>query len=145
MGQTCKEYEIEIAATASGDLDADVAAHVERCPGCAGLRADALRLTNEGGPSLSAEAAVAIARSAVRDGPRRRPLLWIAPLLSASASAAALILYFGLAATPADTPDSPAGESAITNLPRLTDMPLPESFEASHDLLFTHTTTEDES
>lgn len=149
MGRECRKYEIEIVAVAGGDLGVEVMDHLEHCSRCADLRAGALSLASLDAPSISPVGAVALARGALRGGDRRRPPLWIAPLLSASTSAAALILYFGLLGVPSSTtiPLSVTGgeavvEGSVTDLPSLTEITLPEEFEASHDLLFTERSRE---
>ncbi len=156
MERECQKYELEIAAAAGGDLAPDTRDHIAECPRCAALRRDTSRLARLGSPRISSEAAVARARAAVRRGGRRDGLpLWAAPLLSASASAAALILYFGLAAAPASRAPAPVVEgselrssgerTSVTTLPTLDEMTLPDAFEASYDLLFTGSSQEDES
>ncbi len=149
MERDCEKFEIEIAAAAGGDLSTDVLEHFESCAHCSALRDHTLALAETSAPSLSSEAAVTKARSAMSTPEHYRAPLWVFPLLSASASAAALILYFGLSSpievTEALQPVQAMEESSVTEFPSLNDLALPEGFEASHDLLLTQTTTEDES
>lgn len=160
MSKDCTKYELEIAAAAGAELPREVSDHLSGCAHCAELRADALTLAGGRGPSHTPAAALALARSALekRKASKTAPL-WGAPLVSASASAAALILYFGLAAAPASTtvqldttpePENASTDEAVESdftprLPNLAELPLPDSFEASHDMLLVGSSGRDES
>jgi hypothetical protein len=137
---SCERYEIEIAAAGGGELAADVEAHLAGCASCARQRAAAQALAgaSRGAHRIGPGAAVAMARDALA-GRGTRGALWVAPLLSASASAAALILYFGLAAAPAEaTATSPAERAAPTLAPALdeaSEPELPDSLQALRELI----------
>ncbi len=143
MSNPCHEHEMEIAAAAGGALEAHVERHLQGCPGCRALRqetsalAGASRIEPGAFPGLGA-----IARDAVREARGRRPALWAVPLVSASASAAALIIYFGIFHAPAgEQATGTSGGSAVT----VTEAPqvaLPDSLRAVSDLLLEHSEQE---
>lgn len=144
----CERFEIEIAAAAGGEVSAEVAAHLAGCPACARLREATLAFSSAGAgePRLSSAAAVAMARRALA-GPRRRAVLWVAPLLSASASAAALILYFGLAQPAGATSASRAEVDAPVLAPALSETrepELPDSLRALRELILTSSNGSDD-
>ena len=148
MNDRCRAHERAIDAAAGGELAAAEEAHIERCTECAARRAATLRMTGLlRGTELPAEGAVALARSALERRSARQPVLWVAPLLSASASVAALILYFGLAGAPgattseteqrvADTSDDHT-TAYVPSLEASDAVTLPESLQAINGLVFT--------
>lgn len=96
MSDDCTRHEREIAAAAGADLPDDVQAHVDGCPGCARLRGAALALSRDMVPDpVDASTVLTLANRALAEARAPSPAYWIAPLISASATAAALILYFG--------------------------------------------------
>lgn len=105
----CTRHREEIASAAGDALTGEVREHVESCPSCqaARLRALALaRVAAENAPAYSIVHAEAVARRA--RARTRRTFIWAAPLISASATAAGLILFFGIALSPAAPGEHPA-------------------------------------
>lgn len=144
MTSRCHEHEKEIAAAAGGDLDARVERHLERCPECRALRQQTLELVSAARtePGAHPEGMRAIARDAVRRARDRRPALWAVPLLSASASAAALIIYFGFFHATAGeqaTETTPGSTITVTGTTQVT---LPDSLRAVSDILLEETDKE---
>jgi len=142
VGNDCKTFEIEIAAAGPGDLAAEVALHVDACPACRALREGALALARASAPGEEADAsrARAIAARAARSARRPAPGLWAIPLLAASASAAALILYFGLFhATAQGSAGQEVEEQACVDvseiLPEDRSVELPDAIRAVSDLM----------
>jgi hypothetical protein len=140
VSEKCHEYEVAITAAGADDLEAHVEEHLEACASCARLREQALALSGMGDVPGDAAASLAVARRAVAQVRRRRPLLWAVPLLSASASAAALILYFGIYHAPASGVD--ASPAFAATLPESQEISLPESLRAVSDLLLAGNTKE---
>lgn len=150
MSKDCKEYEIEIAAAGASDLPVHVAHHADGCSRCALLREEALAMAGTAAPG-DARAAKAIARRAIDQAQRRHPLVWAVPLLSASASAAALILYFGIFHAPASSAGDARGGLTAEATPRYKgtvpeagELELPDSLRAVSDLLLDETSKEND-
>lgn len=154
MKGKCTEIEREIAAAMGAGLNQAVMEHIGQCESCARLHADALSLSGcRDKPSLSSEAAVDLARSALRNERSQKPLLWVFPLLSASVSAALFILYFGLASAP--SPDEITGVdngtgvtlagSLLPVLSKSYKVPLPDVLQAVNEMLFIGSDQEDDS
>ena len=105
----CAQHREEIAAAAGDPLPAPVEEHVESCDSCRALRERTLALA-----SMSAASALtytrtdaqAVARRAKTEA-TRSTFVWAAPLISASATTAGLILFFGLAGV-ASSPTTPS-------------------------------------
>lgn len=151
MTERCKEHEIEIAAAGAGELPERTRHHVETCRACARLRGDARALAGASGRAgeIPSRQARALARSALRDAGSRRTALWIAPLLSASASSAALILYFGIhdpSTSQADPNEkertADASERRTQILPEAGQVSLPDSLKAVSEMLVQNTDKE---
>lgn len=149
MSGSCTKFAEEIAAAAGGVLSGETITHLESCESCAALRKDTLSWAQAmgQGEELSSQAAVAMARRALERKEKRKGALWIAPLLSASASAALLILHFGLATPTVErveeqstvevsTTESDVGVEPLTpTLPSTSSPNLPASLSAMRDLL----------
>lgn len=143
MKKGCKHYKVEIAAAGKGELEPQIAHHLESCPSCARFRAETLVLAQdvliEQGPEGASEgASLHLARRAISD--KRKSSLWIVPMLSASASLAALILFFGFgfAAEPSEV-SAEAEEQRVSpyltpSVPEAGEYSLPDSLEAINDL-----------
>jgi len=140
----CHEHEIEIVAAAGGKLDVPVQQHLERCSGCRKLREETLAMAGAARADVDApaERIRAIARDAVRVARGRRWALWAAPLLSASASAAALIIYFGIFHAAAEVADADAAAESTQTMTEATQVMLPDSLRAVSDLLLEQTEQE---
>ena len=139
MTRPCREHEIEIGAAAGAALEPEVERHLEECAGCRALRRETLAMAGAARVEAGAPAAGlrALAREAVEEARGRRPALWAVPLLSASASAAALILYFGIFHAAAEPVESTVGNSPRTEqtVTADTQVTLPDSLQAVSDLL----------
>lgn len=151
MEKRCHEIHVEIAAIGSGELSTELQEHVKECESCSRLRADAVALATAVSPEnsreISAAAAVSMARRATANKERPRFTLLIAPLISASVTAAALILYFGIV-TPTALGDSseqtevlsessqPGTVLALTpSIPASSETTVPDSLLALRSLL----------
>jgi hypothetical protein len=152
MRTTCHEIRVEIATRGGGELTAELKEHIERCEACERFLADTVTIATAVSPESSKEispaAATAMARRALANQERRKLTVWMAPLLSASATAAALIVYFGLV-TPtliesSEETTGPAESSQSSNvgvltptIPSASVTDLPESLSALRTLIVT--------
>ena len=105
----CAQHREEIAAAAGDHLPATVEEHIESCDSCRALRERTLALASmsaASAPTYSGMDAQVVARRA-RAEASRSTFIWAAPLISASATTAGLILFFGLAGAeaPPSAPD----------------------------------------
>ncbi|HUU03012.1 MAG TPA: hypothetical protein VM425_16385 [Myxococcota bacterium] len=154
MKGKCTEIEREIVAAMGAGLNQAVMEHIGQCESCARLHADALCLAGyRDRPALSSEAAVDLARSALRNERSQKPKLWVFPLLSASASAALLILHLGLASAPSpavitgvdDGTGATLAGSLLSVLSKSYKAPLPDLLQAVNEMLFIRSDQEDDS
>ncbi len=155
MSSRCRKFKIEIAAAAGGRLPAKVEEHIAGCSSCAEFQGATQNLasTFRRDEGISQEAAVALARGALAKSEGRvQRAIWIAPLISASASAAALILYCGLfGANTVVTNVAQTEELEATterylapSLPVAEETALPDSLRAVRELLLMPTNADEE-
>lgn len=151
MEKRCHEIHVEIAALGGGELSAELQEHVKECKSCARLRADAVAMATavsvEKGREITPAASVAMARRALANKGQPRTTLLIAPLISASVTAAALILYFGIvtpttlrdssnqATEPSESSQSVTASVLTPSIPEAPETTVPDSLLALRSLL----------
>jgi len=117
--ETCLK---ELASLGPDEPEGDVKAHLDACPRCRAALGQMRSIAATASariPVYTPSHGLAIARRALSEAHTRHRGLWIAPLVSASATAAGLILWFGLAPPPQPTTQRP---------------PETESWEATEEL-----------